>query len=328
MLKGFNQFILEARGFSNTVAEYATIAEKKIMADLERYAAFKFKKGFTNFSKDVLIDNAYQEVSQKAAGDFPIDELMIILRIAAVDQKDPIPYDAHYQRNYNKVRLVRGRGEKVKLEIYCKFTVHRHGEKVDLSEIKGYLTDILQHEITHAYNDYKDPNFLRNYRLGLMNRYTAQAYPYLMKAPTLKTFFDLLYVLTDEEIKAIAGERAEFKDQDELRKYNGYKWSALAREFDAEEYREVILSQLADSPYADYMDQKFGEFFVKNYIQSVPSKTIKIDPKILKLKDSANLLDVLRYFEPYINSRGEYLYRKLAAKVSGSGEGSFKALGI
>jgi hypothetical protein len=76
------------------------------------------------------------------------------------------------------------------------------------------------------------------------------------------------------------------------------------------------------------MDQKFGEFFVKNYIQSVLSKTIKIDPKILKLKDSANLFDVLRYFEPYINSRGEYLYRKLAAKVSGSGEGSFKALDI
>ena len=50
MLNGFNQFILEARGFSNTVAEYVNITEKKIIADLERYAAFKFKKGFTNFS--------------------------------------------------------------------------------------------------------------------------------------------------------------------------------------------------------------------------------------------------------------------------------------
>lgn len=328
MLKGFKQFIVEARGFSQTVAEYTTLAKKKIMSDLERYVIFKFKSGFTNFSNDILIDNAYQEVSQKAAGDFPIDELMIILRIAAVDQKDPIPYEAHYQRNYNKVRLVRGKGEKVKLKIYCKFTVHRHGEKIDLSEIEEYLVDILHHEITHAYNDYKDPNFLRNYRLGLTNSYTEKAYPYLMKAPTLKTFFDLLYVLTDEEIKAIAGERAEFKDQDELRNYNGYKWSALAREFDSDEYREVIMSQLADSPYADYLDQKFGEFFVRNYIKSVPSKTIKIDPKILKLKDSANLLDVLRYFEPYINSRGEYLYRKLAAKVSGSGEGSFKVSDI
>ena len=90
MLKGFNQFILEARGFSNTVAEYVNITEKKIIADLERYAAFKFKKGFTNFSNDVLIDNAYQEVSQKAAGDFPIDEIMIILRIAAVNQMHTI----------------------------------------------------------------------------------------------------------------------------------------------------------------------------------------------------------------------------------------------
>ena len=320
MLKNFNQFITEARGFSTTVEEYAQVCKTLINATLDKYIAAN-RTEFTNFSKSIILKDAYLEVSQEAATKFPLDQIKILFEISAVDEEEFIPYAAHYQRNYNKVKLIEGKGVKVKIDMLCKFVVPKTGGQIDRAVINKYLDDILNHELTHAYNDYKDPNFFKEYRLGMTTQYAAETYPYLMKSRVLKLFFDLLYVLTPTEIKAIAGERSEFKSQEELREYSGYRWSQLARDFDPDEYYEIILSQIEDRRFVQYIDTKFGEFFVNVYVDSVHQDSATVDPKILRLKKSAGLMEVLRFFEQRIHKGGQELFRKLAAKVTDQGSG-------
>lgn len=318
MLKNFNQFINEARGFSTAVEEYAQVCKTLINSTLDKYIA---AGKFTNFSKSIILKDVYLEVSQEAAMKFQLDQIKILFEIQVVDEKEFAPYAAYYKRNYNKVKLIAGKGVKVKIEMLCRLVVPKKGGQLDRDIINIYLDDILNHELMHAYNDYKDPNFFKDYRLGMTTQYAAEAYPYLMKSPALKLFFDLLYVLTPTEIKAIAGERSKFKSQKELHGHSGYLWAQRAMEFYPEEYYEIILSEIEDRQFVEYIDTKFGEFFVDVYVDSVQQDIATIDPKILRLKNSAGLMDVLRFFKPRIHKGGRDLFRKLAAKVTDQGTG-------
>lgn len=333
MLKDFNQFIWEAKGFSSTVAEYSELSRSIINRQIWKYLNMNFKERFKTYATTIEIKDAFSEVSQEAAREFPIDNISILFRIVPVKQENFGPYAAHYERNYDKVKLLKGEGEKVNIKILCKLYISTDlNGHIDTSLLNEYLRDILNHEFTHAFNDYKNPNFLKKYRLGVLPDYAIDSYRFIQKSTYLKTFLRLLYVLTDSEINAIAGERTEFKTLEEFNNYSGTYWARLGLEYNPEEYYEAIESELYDyterdpktkklRKYWSGINQHFGRIFVDLYREVNKDDEMGIDPKILALEDSADLQKVLTHFEPYIKSKANELYRRLSKKITQQGRG-------
>lgn len=322
MLKDFNQFILEARGFSNTAAEYSAITGALINGQIDQYLTKDFTKEKKDYFKTFRINDAFLEVSQESSRQFPIDNINVLFRIVPVTPEEFGPYSAYYKNNYNKATLKEGRNNKVNITIMCKLYVEfDENGNLDRDLLNSYIKDILQHEFTHALNDYRDPNFLKNYRLGVLPDYAASTYAFVKRSQYLKAFLSLLYVLTKEEINAISGERAEFKTKEEFINYNGTQWAMRGLEFDPEEYYEGIESELGEDKYWEGINIRFGEIFVDLYKSARESDDMSIDPKILRLEKSATLQDVLNYFEPYIKSRAKELYRRLSRKIVQQGTG-------
>jgi len=318
MLKDFNNFILEARGFSETVAEYVKETKKRILKEVEKYSKRKSTK---YFKREIIFDEATRSVSPEAAREFPIDKIRVHLSITPVSQEEFTPYSANYLRNYDKVEMKLGVDQRVDITISCNFYVIK-GENGGLNiEMTGkYLDDILHHELTHAFNDYKEPNFLKNYRLGAMSDYASASYKFIKESQYLGMFFQLLYTLTDNEIKAIVGERRSFRSIKEFNEYGGTIWARRGMEFSADEYYEGVESELGESKHWDEIDRTFGKIFVELYLESAGEEA-NIDPKILKLEESKNLLEVLRHFESHLNLKGRELFVKLAKKISQQGRG-------
>lgn len=322
MLKDFNQFILEARGFSNTAAEYSAITGALINGQIDQYLTRDFTKEKMDYSKTIRINDAFLEVSQESSRQFPIDNINVLFKIVPVTPEEFGPYSAYYKNNYNKATLKESRNNKVNIIIMCKLYVE-FDENGNLNRdlLNSYIEDILQHEFTHALNDYRDPNFLKNYRLGLLPDHAESKYDFVKRSQYLKAFLNLLYVLTKEEINAIAGERAEFKTKDEFTNYNGTQWAMRGLEFDPEEYYEGIESELVFDEDWEEINTSFGKIFAKLYRSARTSDDMSIDPKIINLEKSATLQDVLNYFEPYIKSRAKELYRRLSRKIILTGIG-------
>lgn len=318
MLKTFNEFICEARGFSETAGEYADLVKKEIDKSLDRYLSFKFKKGFVNFSPTIKIRNAFSKVSHEAAIQFPIDQIKILFRIAGVKPDNRGTHTGHYKSNYNKYKLLNGVDQKINIEILCRIYLPiDQVYKLDRKMLDTYLNDILYHEFTHALQDYRNPNFLKNYRLGHSASLSSQMYPEFLNSPKVEEFFNLLYVLTDEEISAIAGERREFKTEEEFNNYEGTRLARLGKEYDPLDYFLDIRRELKE--FGPEMIINFGKIFVNIYKKSAKNGT-QIDPNVIGL-DSANLKQVLQYFEPYIKTQADKLFRKLVSKISAQGSG-------
>jgi hypothetical protein len=321
MLNSFDEFINEARGFSAEAGAYADLGITEITARIDKYLSYNLSKGHFNFSEDIIIDDAYTEVPQEVASKFPVDRIKIMFRISSVDRNVFMSYSGHYRRNYNKAKLIRKKGELVNIEIMCKLVVPKQGGQIDRELADRYVKNVLNHEMLHAYRDYRDPNFSKRYRLGIVGDYAEKAYPFLKESSILTRFFKLLYAMTDEEIRALAGEQEEFKSMEELMQSDSYEWTTMAREYNPEEYLEAIGAQLADSKYLDIILNNFGEIFLNVYRKAAHHKTYSLDPKILSIKKSDRLLDVLYFFEDYIHSQGEKLWRKLTSKITQQGTG-------
>ena len=321
MLNSFDDFINEARGFSADAGAYADLCITETNARLDKYLSYNLSKGNFNFSEDIIIDNAYTEVSQEVASRFPVDQIKIMFKISSVNREDFMSYSGYYRRNYNKVKLLKKRGEQVNIVIMCKLVVPRHGSKIDRELTDKYLKEVFNHEMLHAYNDYQDPNFSKRYRLGAVGEYAETNYPFLKESSILTRFFKLLYAMNDEEIRAKAGEDKAFKSMEELMKSNAYSWTIMAREYNPDEYLEAIEAQLAGSEYLDAIVNNFGEFFLNMYRKVAHHKTYRLDPKILSIKKDDALIDVLYFFEDYIHSQGEKLWRKLTSKITQQGTG-------
>jgi hypothetical protein len=321
MLNNFEDFINEARGFSEEAGAYAEVCIAEVNQSIDRYLSYNLSKGHFNYSDDIIIDNAYTKVSQEVASKFPVDQIKIMFRIASVTREAYQPYSAYYRRNYNKVKLKSKRGEKLNIEIQCKLVVPRKGGNLLREALTHQLREIFNHEMLHAYNDYRDPNFLKNYRLGIVDSYSKKAYPHIQKSNTLMTFFSLLYAMTDEEIAALSGEQREFSNMEEMMRSSGYEWAIRALEYNPDEFLESIEAQLAGTKYEEYTLNNFGEIFLNIYKKAAHHKQFNIDPKILRLGKDATLKDVLYFFEEYLHSQGKKLWRKMAAKVTQQGTG-------
>lgn len=333
MLKDFNQFILEARGFSSTVAEYTAVTKALINDQIDQYLTRDFTKDPIDYFKIIRIADAFSEVSQEAAAQFPIDTISVLFRIVPVTPKEFGPYSAYYKKNYNKARIKEGTGMRINITIMCKLFVEFDEEgRLDRDLLNEYLDDILHHELTHALNDYRDPRFLKRHRLGILPDLAIESYDFVNKSKYLRAFLHMLYIFTEAEINAIVGERTEFKTIDEFYEFNATQWALTGRDYDPDEYYEAIKSELYDyetkdpktgklQRYWPGIDQRFGEIFVELYRDVQKEEEMEMDPKILKLESTANLQQVLTYFEPYIKSRANELYRKLAKKITQQGEG-------
>lgn len=311
----FTQFVAEARGFSETVGEYSQLAQAKIHESLDKYLSFKFKKRFTNYSDDIVIDDAHTQVSQEAARDFPISEIIVQFRVVALKSLAYQNRSGWYLSNYDKYRLRKtGRG-KLNIIIQCKIILPYEGLNADRDLAIANIREVMNHELTHAYNDYKDPNFMKGYRGALLHS-EVEKYDFLRDSSGMKNFLRLIYTLSDAEIMAQLGEAPSYDSKEELYQTDAYRNATMGREFTADEYFDVISAELANHKFSEYITNNFGEFFVDLYKKVSRKRSIVVDPKILNLKKSAGLLEVLQFFEPYLRAQGEVLWRKLVKKIN------------
>lgn len=311
--KDFNTFLNEARGFSKTSGEYADLCISLVNHHFERYMNFDFKKGtFTNFSVPIKIDDAYAEVSPGSARDFPIDSISIDFKITVNKSKSSQSYRGYYLRNYDKVKVKKNK-DKVDIIILCHIMISR--EQMHLSPSKAYqdIADIMYHEMTHAYNDYKKPGGLSDALTQV--RHKMEQYDFKDKSRHLNSFLYLLYALSNEEIVARLGERKKFDTKGDLMRFSGYRFARRGIEFNANKYYTNIVNELMEYPALDYIISNFGELFVKEYKKITKEYRLPVNPKILTLKKNATLNEVLHYFEKYLNSQGDKLKRKLVKKL-------------
>ena len=316
MIKDFNSFISEARGFSEPVNEYARLILHIMNHSVSEF--FSNTKKSNRYKKDILINDAYLEVTEETSREFTIDNIKIHFGIEQYNlEASPRPV-AYYQSNYDKVKITPKNNGQVDINITCILQI---GNTVDRSELERICRDVIQHELTHAYNDYKEPNFLKNYRLGYTASYATQNYEFVNRMPTLNQFIQILYVLTDNEMKAIIGEREHFESLEEFNEYSGTKLARLGTSYDPEESYEMITEE-AESvlKYPEKVIKTFGKFFVNIYKGEIDTSLTAMDPKILELENK-DLLTILEYFEPYIKTRSQYLLRKLHTKLAFQGKG-------
>lgn len=324
MLRTFDQFILEALGFSKTVAEYVELAKREISHQTNRYLGFNFRQRYTTFTKPIKIESAFRQVSPEAAREFPIDQITIYFKIVPIKWKELAPYSAEYLITDNEHSIKLDKDRKVDLNVMIRLNISTDlSQQIDLKQIDEYVSDMLHHELTHAFNDYRDPNFMKKYGLGFLASSIDDTSEILKSSAVLKFFFTLLYVLTDAEINAMVGERKEFKSLAEFDRHSGTHYATRGMEYYPEEYYEVIKNDLGDRPYWPTLDREFGRIFVDLYRRSQPkgSERVKLDPKILRLEKSAGLMEVLEHFEPYIKSQAKKLFTKLAKKITQQGKG-------
>lgn len=314
-IKSFEHFIGEARGFSSAVGEYSKLAQEKIQQSLDQYLGYKFKKRFTNYSDDITIDEAHSLVSPEAALAFPLDEIIVKFRVVAVKSESAQNRSGWYMRNYDKYKLRKTGKGKVNVIIECKVILPYDGLEFDREKATRDIAQIMNHELTHAYNDYKDPNFMRGYRAAMIHS-EAERYDFLRDSRGMQLFLRLIYALSDDEIRAKLGEAPEYASLEELGRTAAYNDAIMGREFDADEYFELISAELADHKFSEYITNNFGEFFVELYKKVSRARRYAVDPKILALKKGAGLLEVLRFFEPYLRSQGEILWRRLVKKLN------------
>ena len=312
-VQDFSSFIGEAMGHSRAVGEYAKIIQEKIESSLDRYQSFVFKERFTNYSDDIMIEAAQTQVSPETANDFPLNNILVRFRISPMKAYQAQARSGWYRRNYDKYRLIKTGKGKINIEIECKLILPYEGFNFDRAEAEIEISYVINHELTHAYNDYKDPNFMKGYRVAMLHG-EAQKYDFLRDSLGMQRFLYLIYALSDDEIKAKLGEAPSYKNKETLEKTAAYKDSIAGKEFNAEEYFDVIASDLAGHKFSEYVTTNFGELFVDLYKRVSRQRRIIADPKILALKKSAGLLEVLEFFEPYLNSQGELLWRKLVKK--------------
>lgn len=316
--KKFEQFLNEAHGYSNSVKEYAIVCKEVINHHFKRYLDFNFKKGvLTNFSVPIVIDDAYSEVSQAVSRDFPIDRIMIDFKIVVSKEYESMNYSGHYRRQYDKVKLTKGKDEKVNIEIMCTVIISRKEMQISVETANEYIDDILSHELTHAYNDYKNPKGIVATFPYLMNK--LEDYDFSKNSEHLKKFIFLIYALSDDEINAMTGERETFKSKMRLNSFSGARIARDGIRFDPKRYYLKITDDLQRNNYPaiDYVIDNFGEVFVKEYKEVAKDLKIKPDPKILKLKKTATLDEVLEYFGKIFNRQGKKLLTKLGRKIEG-----------
>jgi hypothetical protein len=282
---------------------------------LDKYLSFKFKKRFTNYSEDIVIDEAHEQVSPEASRDFPIDQILVHFRVVAMKAALFQNRSGWYRRNYDKYKLRKTGKGRVNVTIECKIIVPYEGLNFNRELADASINEVMNHELTHAYNDYKDPNFMRGYRAALLHS-EAEKYDFLRDSSGMRNFLHLIYALSDEEIKAQLGESPSYRSKEELYGTGAYRNAIMGREFNAEEYFDVISAELASHKFSEYITNNFGEFFVDLYKKVTRKRSHTVDQKIVSLKKGAGLLEVLNFFQPYLNSQGEYLWRRLVKKVS------------
>jgi hypothetical protein len=310
----FNKFVNEAYGYSNSVKAYSEVCKGVINHYFNRYLNFNFKKGtFTNFSVPIVIDDAYAEVSQAVSRDFPIDEIKIDFKIVVGNSWDSMNHTGHYRRQYDKVKLTKGKNEKVNIEIMCSLLIARNQMEISVEKANEYISDILSHELTHAYNDYKDPKGIFATFPYLTSK--LEKYDFAEHSPHLKYFIYLIYALSKDEVAAVAGERDHFKDIDEFNNFPGTEIARAGMNFDADTYTRRITNELIEYPAIDYILGNFGELFVKLYKDVAKELKIKPNLNLLKLKKSASLGEVLQHFEVDFKRKGKELFTKLSSKI-------------
>lgn len=313
-LKGFTEFINERLGVSNSVEEYSKVVLAELEKKFQKYLSFKFKKDFTNYSEDLVFNNFKDQVSPETSRDFPINNLIVKFRIVAVKSGRDLNYSGFYVQDLENFKIKEIPGGAVNIEILCKVHLKSDHFKVDEEEVKKVMRDVINHELTHAYQDYKMPTYKSADRLAYIKDEMSK-YSFLKETRTLKNFLDLLYRLSDSEIAAIVGERNSFKNKKEFYEYEGTRTAEDGLYYNPEEYYEAIMAQLEGNKYWPYLNTQFGEFFVELYLLA-GDKNSKIDPKILSLNVAAGLRSTLKFFEPYIKSQAEKLFRKLSKKIN------------
>lgn len=299
MIKGFRQYITEAMGWSNTIAEYSSLftdqLRKKLKGSEEQY-----------FQIGIL--DAKSKVSAEAASELPLNKVLLTAEIIRSQDK-PSGYRGTYIRRYDKENITTDSKLNVQVDIQLYATQEQSDE-----EILDMATESIMHELTHALNDYKEKNADKKYRLGYMNSIVDE-YPFIKDMPGLRRFFKLLYGLTDAEIKAMVGAKESFNSDSEFRNYIGTRYADLGRTFDPEEWTELIESEVNDSEFAQHLTTEFGKFIVNTYEAAAPDDIHK-DGWIMKMTNLSTPLEVMTAFEPYIKKQSEYLWRKLAKKLS------------
>jgi hypothetical protein len=309
----FISFLNEARGFSKEVEEYSNLVKQEALSELTRYLNFKFKGDFTNYHKDILVKVTKNKISNNTLEIFPINSILLKFRISAVDSIDWPEYSAYYQQNYDKYEISKRSG-KANIVIYCKLIIPRKGDNLDYSILEDYVTRILNHELLHAYQDYKNPNFLKDHRFAALFDLVKKDRVFSKSSATVE-LAKLLYATSDAEIWAISGEKENYSSLDELRQDSYYSLARTAIEFDPEEWAELITLELERFPNSTKIINSFGERFVELYKAAVPNEISSIDPKITRLEKQP-LESFILSLSPKIKSQGEKLLRRLARKIN------------
>lgn len=317
--------IFEALGSSEAVREYSDLVLSLVLHESSKHGREK------SFSKLITLSSAYLEVSEKSAKILPIDHLIVKFTQSVLEPGESRSASGAYYRGYEKDGRHKSRNINLKIDV-----------ELVISDQKSYdeqieeLKEIINHEFTHALNDYAKPlGQERDSRFAYMTGFIDQVPP-INECPTIKVFFNLLYALSKIEQMAIAGGVNTFANEEEFWNYSGTRIADIGKTFDHEEWATSASIEFARAvtpeglryywqavSMANDLFKKspfggFGGLFISIYERYGTRQKSESpeDRRIMStIRRDDSVKDVFRKFEPSIRRRGKELFRKLAKKI-------------
>lgn len=325
----FNQYLLEKVGHPDLITPYAEMVLEKCMETVETYLS---KKGFYNYSDTIEFnwDDIKKIVSKEDFLKFPVEHIILKFKITVQKFDKPqrtgwyLPISEYDVDDVSSLVMVSNTGwidESILLEMGLELIIPYYAKSYSIDTAKKYLDSTAHHELTHAYNDYKQGEeeymtFYEAIQLTNDDFLKLKIHPVTRKEgrgyslyPLVEDFFNLLYIYTPVETKANIGQT--------FAKGETSEWEInKLKSFDAEkEYNKVIDTILdnGDEKFKEtimkYLDG-IGDRLVKHYLEKCEEEDVEPIRGVIKLKNK-NFKELMKYFEKRFHQRAEYMKRKI-----------------
>lgn len=329
MITKFNQYLLEKAGHPDLITPYTEMIVEKCMEVVESYLS---KKGFYNYSDTIEYNwnDIKKIVSKEDFLKFPVEHIILNFKITVQKFNKPertgwyLPIGEYDADDISSLFMVSNSGwvdESILLKMGLELIIPYHAKSYSIDTARKYLYSTANHELTHAYNNYKqgDDDYMIFYEaIQLTNDdfLKLKIHPVTRKEgrgytlyPLVKDFFNLLYIYTPIETKANIGQA--------FAKGETSEWEInKLKSFDAEkEYYEIIGTILdnGDEKFKEtvmiYLDS-IGNRLVKHYLDMCKEQDIEPVRGVTKLKNK-NFKELMKYFEKRFHQRAEYMKRKI-----------------
>jgi len=288
---------------------------------LKHYESYNNRKGkFANYNTTEHLK--YEDIKDYITDDelfeeFPVEEIILNFGVNKLKGEGRQGYASAYypfdmEEDFKSETIDSNSGldlnQAIKIVLDIKMTMDFEAQSYDVEKFKEYIKFNIAHELTHAYQDYQQYILKDKENANIYNVMFNVFRTYDIKELThVNAFYWLLYKLSGQELNADISAFSKTMLPDTIDEI-----CTEAKNFNPTIVYKNIMWECKEFGIKN-LDEEFGNKFVAIYriscieINKDPKELL---PKVLTLAGKG-LLDVLKFWYPYIKKQTEKLERKI-----------------